>query len=110
VGIFTEVTEATFQNRVLESSVPVLVEFGAVWCGPCKMLEPVLTQLEDQLPGRLRVALVDVDANVRIAMRYRVGSVPTLILFIKGEPRDQWTGYQSRERILELLSRHLHGI
>ncbi len=107
MGELAEVNETTFSSRVLDSSVPVLVEFGAVWCGPCKMLEPVLRQIEDDFVGRLRVLKVDVDASVRIAMKYHVGSVPVLILFVKGEPREQWSGYQTRERIMEKLNHHL---
>ncbi|HVN53579.1 MAG TPA: thioredoxin domain-containing protein [Anaerolineaceae bacterium] len=101
-----EVTEADFENRVLGSAVPVLVEFSAVWCGPCKMLEPILCQLEEELAGRLRIVKIDVDVSVRTAMKYQVAAVPTLILFTKGEAEEQWSGYQTRERIVARLVRH----
>jgi thioredoxin 1 len=95
-----KVSEATFQVEVLDSPVPVMVDFTAVWCGPCKMLEPVVTQLAAEWQGKVKVVKLDVDDHPEIAMKYQVMGVPTLILFDQGKLRARVTGYQSKERLL----------
>lgn len=93
------VSEATFQHDVLESQLPVLVDFTAVWCGPCKMLEPVLKQLADEWSGKAKLLKLDVDHNPDLAMTYQVMGVPTLILFVNGEPVERVSGYQPKDRL-----------
>jgi thioredoxin 1 len=99
--------EADFQTEVLDSSLPVLVDFTAVWCGPCKMLEPVVKQLSDDWSGKVKIAKLDVDENPSLAMRYQVMGVPTLLLFINGEPKERITGYHPKDRIEQKISAHL---
>ena len=94
-----KLTEAVFETEVLKSTLPVLVDFTAVWCGPCKMLEPVVTQLSQEWDGKVKVVKLDVDDNANLAVQYGVMGVPTLILFIDGKPVQRLTGYQPKDRI-----------
>jgi thioredoxin 1 len=93
-----EVTDATFEGEVLESDVPVIVEFGAPWCRPCKAIEPALAEIADGSGGRLRLVKLDIDANLRTPSRYGVLSVPTVILFQDGEPQETLIGAQGKSR------------
>ena len=99
-----KLTEADFETEVLKSSVPVMVDFTAVWCGPCKMLEPVVTQLSQEWGGKVKVVKLDVDDNSNLAVQYGVMGVPTLILFIDGKPVQRLSGYQPKDRILSKFS------
>jgi thioredoxin 1 len=101
------VLEETFQKQVLDSALPVLVDFTATWCGPCKMLEPVLRQLAIDLSGKLEVVKLDIDSNQNLTMQFQVMGVPTLILFKGGKPVERMTGYQPKDRILKKLAPHL---
>jgi len=80
-----EITDSTFDTEVLQSQVPVLVDFWATWCGPCKMIAPVLEELAKQYEGKVKIAKVDVDNNVRIATKYDIRSIPTLYIFKDGK-------------------------
>ncbi len=100
------VGEANFQNEVLNAASPVLVEFTAVWCGPCKMLDPIVKQLAQEWTGKVKVVKLDVDDNSDLAMEYQVMGVPTLMLFVKGQPVQRITGYQPKDRILAKFKPH----
>jgi thioredoxin 1 len=102
------VSEATFQLEVLESSLPVLVDFTAVWCGPCKMLDPILKQLAQDWEGKIKVFKLDVDDSPQLAMDYQVMGVPTLMLFKGGRPVERVTGYQPKDRLEKKFSPHLN--
>jgi thioredoxin 1 len=91
-----EVTDASFADEVLDSDVPVIVEFGAPWCRPCRAIEPALAEIADAAEGRVRLVKVDIDANLATPSRYGVLSVPTVILFVEGEPRETLLGAQSK--------------
>jgi thioredoxin 1 len=93
-----EITDATFDEEVLSSHVPVVVEFGAPWCRPCRAIEPALEQIAEAAGGGLRLVKVDIDANLRTPSRYGVLSVPTVILFAGGEARATIVGAQSKRR------------
>ena len=101
------VSADSFQAQVLDSVLPVLVDFTATWCGPCKMLEPVVKQIAADLAGRLSVVKLDIDDNRDLTMQFQVMGVPTLILFKGGKPVERMTGYQPKDRILKKLSAHL---
>jgi thioredoxin 1 len=102
-----EVTEATFEAEVLKSPTPVLVDFWAEWCTPCKMMAPVLDQVASEQAGKLKVAKVDVDAYPAMLARFGIRGIPTLILFKNGQLVDRIIGYQSKSALLGKLQRHL---
>lgn len=101
------ISQETFQGEVLESGIPVLVDFTAVWCGPCKMLDPIVRQIAADWTGKVKVVKLDVDNNPELAMRYQVMGVPTLMLFVNGEPAQRVTGYQPKDRILAKFKPHI---
>jgi len=102
-----EVTEANFQKEVLESTEPVLIDFWAEWCTPCKMIGPLVDQIADEYQGRVRVGKLDADANPDVLMRYNVMGIPTLMLFKGGEAVERITGYQPKDKITSKLVPHI---
>jgi thioredoxin 1 len=101
------VNEDDFKVEVLDSALPVLVDFTATWCGPCKMLDPIVKQLAADWEGKVKVVKLDVDQNSGVAMQYQVMGVPTLMLFAKGAPQQRLTGYQPKDRIIAKLESHI---
>lgn len=91
-----ELTDATFEEEVLQAEQPVVVDFWAPWCGPCLAVEPVLRQLEEEHGAHVRFAKLDIDEHVQTASRYEVLSIPTVILFERGEPRETVIGARPR--------------
>ena len=102
-----EVNETTFSDEVLTSQEPVLVDFSAVWCGPCKQLDPIVEQLAKEWAGKIKVVKLDVDNSPDIAMQFQVMGVPTLMLFIGGKSKERIVGYQPKDRILSKLNPYL---
>ncbi len=100
---FLHVDEANFDDEVLKAEKPVLLEFGATWCVPCRQLEPELVKLDNEWAGKVQLARLDVDESPSLTMKYGVMGVPTLILFVKGEARQRLTGFQNRQRIAEKM-------
>lgn len=102
-----KVTDSTFESEVVNASTPVLVDFWAEWCGPCKMIAPILEQIADEYGDRLTVAKVDVEASQTTAMKYGIRSIPTLILFKNGVVEAQHVGMLSKEQLNKLLQSKL---
>lgn len=107
MSAFVHTNDGSFNQVVLKADVPVLVEFGAEWCGPCRQMEPVLEQLADEWKGAVRLAKIDVDESINTTQQFQVMSVPTLILFVKGEPCQRVSGKQPRDRLVEKFSPYL---
>ena len=101
------VTDGTFQAEVLEAETPVLVDFWAEWCQPCKMIAPHLEKIAAQQEGKLKVAKVNVDENPRMMSEFRIRGIPTLILFKGGEPVETLVGFMPEGKILERLEPHI---
>ena len=101
------VTDETFQSEVLESDRPVLIDFSATWCGPCKQLAPLVEELAKDYEGRLKIAKVDVEESQQIAMKYGIMSVPTLLFLKDGKIADQLVGNQTRQTLEERIAKVL---
>jgi len=102
-----DVNEQDFETQVLQSDQPVLIEFTADWCPPCKMLAPIVNELASKYEGKLRVGLLDSDSNPATVQRYGVMGLPTLILFVDGTPVERIVGYVPRQRIESQITPHL---
>lgn len=100
-----ELTSENFDAEVLQSDVPVLVDFWAVWCAPCRMIAPVVEELAETYDGSVKVAKLNVDENGDIAFRYNVRGIPALLIFDDGQVRDQMVGAGSRESIVKLIEK-----
>ncbi|MFJ6379869.1 thioredoxin [Kitasatospora sp. NPDC092039] len=103
-GATTTVTDATFENDVLKSSKPVLVDFWATWCGPCRQVAPVLEDIAAEHGDKITIAKLDVDANQQTAAQYNVISIPTLIVYKDGEPVKSITGARPKAALLRELA------
>ena len=101
------VTDDTFEEVVLKAEKPTIVDFWAVWCGPCKMIAPVLEEIADEHADELSVTKLDVDSNGQTAMQYGVMSIPTLILFKNGQPAERIVGYMPKAKLLAKITPHL---
>ena len=102
-----KLNETAFETEVLKSTVPVMVDFTAVWCGPCKMLDSVVMQLSQDWVGKVKFVKLDVDDNSNLAMQYGVMGVPTLILFVNGNPVQRLSGYQPKDRIISKFGSYI---
>ena len=100
------VTDDTFEAEVVQSATPAIVDFWAVWCGPCKMIAPALEQIADEYADQIQVAKLDVDHSSETAMKYGVMSIPTLILFKDGEPVERIIGFLPKEKLVAKLQPH----
>ncbi len=102
-----DVNDEQFQTEILNSSVPVLVDFWASWCGPCRMVAPVLEEIAGEYDGKVKVLKVNVDENPDTASRYGIMSIPTLILFKNGEPVQTIVGFRKKEDLKEIIDQNI---
>ncbi|HEY5562563.1 MAG TPA: thioredoxin [Clostridiaceae bacterium] len=102
-----EINSNEFQNQVLDSADLVLIDFSAVWCGPCKMLAPIIEELSNEMDGKVKVFKVDVDKSGDIAQKYEITGVPTVIIFKDGKVMDKMVGFQPKVVLKSRLNKYL---
>ena len=103
--LLVEVTDDNFESEVLQSDVPVLVDFWAEWCAPCRMLAPIIDQLAQEYQGKVKVAKMDTDANQQTPAKYQIRAIPTVMLFKDGEKVQQFVGVKSKQDFASELDR-----
>ncbi len=103
-----QVSEDTFKTEVLDSSQPVLVDFSAVWCQPCKMLDPIVKQLAGEWNGKVKVVKIDADENPNLVMQFGIMGIPTLLFFKEGELKERITGYLPKEKLVAKFTPHFN--
>jgi len=102
-----QVTEETFESEVLNADLPVLVDFSAEWCGPCKMVDPIVHELADDWAGKVKVVKIDADESPNILMQYGVMGIPTLMFFVAGEVKERVTGFQPKKNLVKKFEKHI---
>ena len=102
-----DLTSENFQSEVIESDLPVLVDFWAPWCGPCKMMSPIIDEVAKVLDGKVKVAKVNVDENQELAQQHSVMSIPTFVVFKGGQAAEQFSGAMTKEALQEKLEKHV---
>jgi thioredoxin 1 len=106
-GSFVDVTDATFEEEVVRSDIPVLVDFWAEWCRPCRLVIPALEEIAELYSGKIKIAKCNVDTNRETPSRYGVKSIPTLLLFIGGRIKETLIGALPQNKILKEISKHI---
>ena len=103
-----EFTDANFEQEVIKSDIPVLVDFWAVWCGPCKQIAPIVEELAGELEGKAKIGKLDVDNNQEVSVKYGIRSIPTLLIFKEGKIVDQIVGFVPKAQIAAKLTPHFN--
>jgi len=101
------ITNDTFEKLVLKSDKPVVADFWASWCGPCRMVAPIMEELADDFDGKVQIAKVNVDEQGELAAQYRIMSIPTVLVFKNGEVAEKIVGARAKEDFVELINKHL---
>lgn len=107
MGQLLELTDANFEQEVIKSDLPVLVDFWAVWCGPCKLVAPIVEEIAKDYTGKLKVAKMDVDHHKKAAMQYGIRSIPTLLIFKNGKVVEQLIGALPKAKLVDKIATHL---
>jgi thioredoxin 1 len=105
INMAQEITDANFETEVLNSDIPVMVDFWAPWCGPCRALAPVIDQVAEEFAGKVKVVKLNTDENPESAVKFRITSIPNLIIFKQGKPVDQLIGAVGKDRIAEAFAK-----
>ncbi|KZL92657.1 thioredoxin [Clostridium magnum] len=102
-----EISDNTFNKEITENNVPVVVDFWAPWCGPCKMITPVMEELDKQYSGKAKFVKVNVDENPTTSQQFRISSIPTIMVFKDGKPVENMVGFRPKSDIEQILNRHI---
>jgi thioredoxin 1 len=103
----SEVTDGVFDSEVLESEIPVLVDFWAPWCAPCKMISPVIEDVADSMAGKMKFVKLNTDENPTTAQKYQIMAIPSLVVFKNGKELDRIVGFKPKDQLIEQLSGYL---
>lgn len=107
MGKVLEISDSNFEEEVRKSDVPVLVDFWAPWCGPCKTIAPIVEELADEYDGRVKVVKVNTDDNIKTAQEYRISGIPSLLIFKNGQAVEQMVGVHKKSTLSGMIDKHL---
>jgi thioredoxin 1 len=102
-----EINESNFSQEVISSDKPVLIDFWAPWCGPCKMLAPIIEELSSEYEGKIKIGKVNTDENISLSAKFQITSIPCLILFKNGKPFEKMVGFKRKNDIIEVINNAL---